>query len=420
MPGTPCTPAASAAMRLRHLVAHDLDGLGRRADEGHAPLGDGPGEVGVLGEEPVAGVHAVGARLRSMTSRILLGVEVALGRGLTAEGVGLVGEADVQRVAVEIGVHGHGGDAQLLAGTDDTDSDLAPVGDQDLGEHAIWLQAMQGTRARSALGGTRFADVRWVAETGSTNDDLLALGPRRRARGHRPRRRSPDRGPGRLDRTWQAPPGRSLLMSILLRPALAAADAHLVVDRGGAAPRSRPVPRSPAVDAPAQVAERPGGGRRGRRRSGKLAGILAEAIVDDGRLRRRGGRHRPQRELAAPMLPDDLGGHRHRAQPRRRPRRRPRGPAASRCCSGSTTGAARSTTPRAADDGAGDAVGHARRAGAGRARRRAGRRARAVELTDDGHLRRRRRRRRAPRRSWPATSSTSARRLTRGVEDPMA
>ena len=47
----------------RHLVAHDLDGLGRRADEGHAPLGDGPGEVGVLGEEAVAGVHAVGARL---------------------------------------------------------------------------------------------------------------------------------------------------------------------------------------------------------------------------------------------------------------------------------------------------------------------------------------------------------------------
>ena len=33
-------------------------------------LGDGPGEVGVLGEEAVAGVHAVGARLRSMASRI--------------------------------------------------------------------------------------------------------------------------------------------------------------------------------------------------------------------------------------------------------------------------------------------------------------------------------------------------------------
>ena len=70
-----------------------------------------------------------------MTSRISLGVQVALGRGLTAERVGLVGEADVQGVPVEIGVHRHRGDAQLLAGTDDPDGDLAPVGDEDLREH---------------------------------------------------------------------------------------------------------------------------------------------------------------------------------------------------------------------------------------------------------------------------------------------
>ena len=123
----------------RHLVAHDLDGLGRRADEGHAPLGDGPGEVGVLGEEAVAGVHAVGAAALDDVED-LVGLQVALGGGLTAQGVGLVGEADVQGVAVEIAVDGHGGDAHLLAGTDDTDSDFAPVGDQNLCEHAIWLQ----------------------------------------------------------------------------------------------------------------------------------------------------------------------------------------------------------------------------------------------------------------------------------------
>ena len=61
-----------------------------------------------------------------------LGVQVALGRGLAAERVGLVGQAHVQGVAVEVGVHGDGGDAELAARADDADGDLAPVGDQDL------------------------------------------------------------------------------------------------------------------------------------------------------------------------------------------------------------------------------------------------------------------------------------------------
>src|SRR5699024_6555234 len=43
------------------LVAHDFDRLGRRSYEGDATLGDGAGEVGVLGEEAVARVNTVGA-----------------------------------------------------------------------------------------------------------------------------------------------------------------------------------------------------------------------------------------------------------------------------------------------------------------------------------------------------------------------
>jgi BirA family biotin operon repressor/biotin-[acetyl-CoA-carboxylase] ligase len=59
--------------------------------------------------------------------------------------------------------------------------------------------------------------VRWLATTGSTNDDLLAAG----------RAGAPDRvalvtdyqsaGRGRLDRTWVAPDGANLLVSLLLR-----------------------------------------------------------------------------------------------------------------------------------------------------------------------------------------------------------
>jgi BirA family biotin operon repressor/biotin-[acetyl-CoA-carboxylase] ligase len=59
--------------------------------------------------------------------------------------------------------------------------------------------------------------VEWVAETGSTNADLLAAGaagaPDRTvlAAGHQVA------GRGRLDRRWEAPPGGNLLVSLLLR-----------------------------------------------------------------------------------------------------------------------------------------------------------------------------------------------------------
>ena len=52
--------AAQRRLAARHLVAHRLDRVRRRSDERDAEVDDRPGEVGVLGEEPVAGVHAVG------------------------------------------------------------------------------------------------------------------------------------------------------------------------------------------------------------------------------------------------------------------------------------------------------------------------------------------------------------------------
>ncbi len=99
-----------------------------------AQIGDRAGEVGVLGEEPVAGVHSVGAAPADRVED-RLGVEVALGRGLAAERVGLVGVAHVGGVTVELGVHRDAGDAELAARAHDAYRDLAPVGDQDLREH---------------------------------------------------------------------------------------------------------------------------------------------------------------------------------------------------------------------------------------------------------------------------------------------
>ena len=96
------------------LGAHRVDRARRRADEDDPGLLAGAGERRVLGEEAVAGVHGLGAGLLDDLEDPL-DVEVALGGRRAAEQVGLVGALDVQRVAVELGVDGDGGDAELVA-----------------------------------------------------------------------------------------------------------------------------------------------------------------------------------------------------------------------------------------------------------------------------------------------------------------
>src|SRR5690349_17796857 len=87
-------------------------------------------------------------------------------------------------------------------------------------ENTFYLSSVSFHRAKSALLGTRFGDLRSVAETGSTNADMRTLlgsaglsgvgspSPVVLVADHQ------TAGRGRLDRTWQAPPGASVLMSI--------------------------------------------------------------------------------------------------------------------------------------------------------------------------------------------------------------
>ncbi len=118
----------------RALVAHRADGAGRRADEGDAGRRAGIGEVGILGQEAVTGVD----RLRAgQACGIEQGItaQVALTCGGRTNVDGFVGQPHVARVAVSIGIHRHGGDAEAAAGGDDATGDFATVGDQDFGEH---------------------------------------------------------------------------------------------------------------------------------------------------------------------------------------------------------------------------------------------------------------------------------------------
>lgn len=146
---------------------------------------------------------------------------------------------------------------------------------------------MQGSRARSALAGSRFADVRWVDETASTNDDLLRLARQGAPEGIVVIADHQSAGRGRLDRTWQAPAGSSLLVSVLVRPDLVVDQAHLTATAVGVA----------AIEACIDVAGGAAGPELGLKWpndlvaladdgsvAGKLGGILAESVVEEGRL----------------------------------------------------------------------------------------------------------------------------------------
>ena len=126
--------AGQRGLAAADLVAHDIDSLGWWPDEGDAHLGDGSVEVGVLAEEAVARVHAIGAAEANCVEDGL-GVEVALCCGLSAECVCLVGETHMQRVSIEFGIDRNGCNAQFSGGPNDSDSNFSTVGDEYLLQH---------------------------------------------------------------------------------------------------------------------------------------------------------------------------------------------------------------------------------------------------------------------------------------------
>src|SRR5215213_8668179 len=124
----------------------------------------------------------------------------------------------------------------------------------------------------------RFVDVRWVDETDSTNSRLLEEARAGAPEGVVLVADHQTAGRGRLGRRWEAPPGSSLLVSVLVRPDVPVDRGHLVTMAAGLA----------ASDACQAVA----GVRPGLKwpndlvvDDAKLAGLLAESVVEGDALR---------------------------------------------------------------------------------------------------------------------------------------
>jgi len=126
-----------------------------------------------------------------------------------------------------------------------------------------------GPDATLALAATRFTDVRHVREVGSTNAAVADLFRHGAPEGLVLVTDHQTAGRGRRGRTWEAPPGSSLLVSVLLRPP--AGEAHLAAMGAGLAAAeacARCAGVAPSLKWPNDLVAG----------TGKLGGILAEVV----------------------------------------------------------------------------------------------------------------------------------------------
>ena len=120
------------------LVAHAVDDLGRGTNKRQTVLVAVAHEARLLGEKAIAGMNCLSSRLYGTGEHGIV-VEVALGKTRAADAIRLVGKLHVQRVRIGRGVDGDGLDAHIAARADNTDRDLAAVGDEHFVEHEAFL-----------------------------------------------------------------------------------------------------------------------------------------------------------------------------------------------------------------------------------------------------------------------------------------
>ncbi len=140
--------------------------------------------------------------------------------------------------------------------------------------------------------GTRFSDITWVSEIESTNTELLDRARKGASEGEVIIADLQTKGRGRRGRTWTAPSGTSLMMSILLRPpsgTLSPDNASLItsalavavltaVDEVANVQLEVKWPNDLVVDSPHSILDSGDPGYR------KVAGILTETLIQQNEI----------------------------------------------------------------------------------------------------------------------------------------
>ena len=132
VPGTTGTPACSANLPRRGLIAEQFEQLGAGPDEGDAGLLAGARQRRILGQESIARMDGIDA-LFARQSHDALHVEIGFHRTLAlADQVGFVGFEAVQGQAVFLRIDGDRAQAQLVGGAQNADGDFAAIERQQL------------------------------------------------------------------------------------------------------------------------------------------------------------------------------------------------------------------------------------------------------------------------------------------------
>src|SRR5258707_74104 len=119
------------------LISHGPNGCGRRANKYQPSCSAGLGELCVFGQEPIAGMDRFGSAFFSRTQD-RRNRKIASRRAPNAQR--FVANADMLRVAIDLGIDGYGSNTESGCGYRDAATDLASVSDQDFAEHGegIW------------------------------------------------------------------------------------------------------------------------------------------------------------------------------------------------------------------------------------------------------------------------------------------
>ncbi|MEY9646034.1 hypothetical protein ABIF07_002312 [Bradyrhizobium elkanii] len=136
-------------LACRNLVAHQPDRSRGRADKDQSRRFDSGGELGVLGQEAVAGMDGVGASAprRGEDGRL---VEIGFRRLRRADIDRFVGEPDRKRVLIGLAVDLHGCNAEIARRANDAHRDLAAIGYEELLDRHGWSESPKRRFRRSA------------------------------------------------------------------------------------------------------------------------------------------------------------------------------------------------------------------------------------------------------------------------------